>query len=267
MKFSGFIKSRFNINKKNGLYLTIGTVVCCIFLFIFFNFFEDIIESSSVFVFSFDKNIINIIETIRSPFLNGLMAFITYMGNSYTICFAFLAVATLLILLKKLRFLYSLIVSIAGSAVFVLLIKNIIGRQRPPVENALIILKDYSFPSGHSYMAVAFYGLVAYFIYDLLKSKKARVFLVAFGSVFVLALGFSRLYLGVHWPSDVFAGFASALALITAIITILEIKERFQPAEKSVSGSRKKAAFIAGAIMIPAWIIYLVIYYLMHPLK
>jgi membrane-associated phospholipid phosphatase len=265
MKFFDFIKSRFNINKRNGLYLTIGTTLSAAFLFIFFNFIEDIFDKSSLFIF--DKNVINIIENIRTPFFNKIMGFITYMGNSYTIIISFLIVIILLIMLKKFRYIFSLLISLSGSAVFVLLIKNITGRQRPPIENALIVLKDFSFPSGHSYMAVAFYGLVIYFIFDMLKNNKSKYFILAFGIIFVLSLGFSRLYLGVHWPSDVFAGFAAAISLITAIITILEIKEKFQPAEESISVKSKKAAAIAGPIMFCIWIAYLVIYYILNPLK
>jgi membrane-associated phospholipid phosphatase len=265
MKFFDFIKSRFNINKKNGLYLTIGTTLSAAFLFIFFNFIEDIFDKSSLFIF--DKNVINIIESIRTPFFNKIMAFITYMGNSYAIIILFLFVMMLLIILKKFRYMFSLLISLSGSAVFVLLIKNIIGRQRPPIENALIVLKDFSFPSGHSYMAVAFYGLVIYFIFDMLKNNKSKYLILVFGIIFVLSLGFSRLYLGVHWPSDVFAGFAAAISLITAIITILEIKEKFQPAEKSISIKAKKITAIAGPIMFCIWIAYLVIYYILNPLK
>jgi membrane-associated phospholipid phosphatase len=265
MKFFNFVKSRFNINKRNGLYLTIGTIITAVFLFIFFNLIEDIFDASSLLIF--DKNIIRVIESIRTPFLNKIMAFITYMGNIYAVAISFLIMVILLIILKKWRYLYSLLISFSSSAIFVVLIKNIIGRQRPPIENALIVLKDFSFPSGHSYFAVAFYGLSIYFVFDILTNKILRALVIIFGTVLVLSLGFSRLYLGVHWPSDVFAGFAVAIALITTIITILEIKERFQPIKKSVSVKTKKTAAIAGLIMFCSWIIYLIIYYILNPLK
>jgi undecaprenyl-diphosphatase len=195
------------------------------------------------------------------------MAFITYMGNTNVIAVSFLIIVILLIIIKKWRYMYSLIISISGSIIFVILIKIIIGRQRPPIENALIIMEDFSFPSGHSYMAVAFYGLIIYFIFDMLKNNNIKYLILAAGIIFILTLGFSRLYLGVHWPSDVFAGFAAAIALIAAIITIIEIKERFQPAEKSVTPETKKIAVISGSIMFFAWIIYLIAYYFLNPLK
>ena len=265
MKFFNFIKSRFNINKKNGLYLTIGATLSAAFLFIFFNFIEDIFDKSSLLIF--DKNVIYVIESIRTPLLNKIMAFITYTGNSNAVVFFFLIVMILLIILKKFRYLFSLLISMSGSTVFVLLIKNIIGRPRPPIENALIVLKDFSFPSGHSFMAVAFYGLVIYFIFDMLKSNNTKYLILVLGIIFVLSLGFSRLYLGVHWPSDVFAGFAAAIALVAAIITILEIKERFQPAEKTIPIKSIKTAVISGSIMFCLWIAYVVIYYIQNPVK
>ena len=104
-----------------------------------------------------------------------------------------------------------------------LLLKNIIQRPRP-VEFRLIDETGYSFPSGHSMVSVAFYGLIIYFIYKRIDNKKIKWSLITFLSFLVLLIGISRIYLGVHYTSDVIAGFLISISYLIIYITILSIK-------------------------------------------
>lgn len=265
MKIKIFIKNRFNINKQNGLYLTLGIVITSALIFIFLNFIEDLFDKSALL--AFDSHVLDIMGNLRNPVLSKIMLFITYMGNWENITILFIIISIILIILGKWRYLYSLIISLVSAEIFIYTLKNLIGRQRPPVTSALILLKDFSFPSGHSYIAIAFYGLVVYYIFDILTNKILRILIIAFGFILIAALGFSRIYLGVHWPSDVLAGFAASAAFITMIITFLEIREKFYPVKKPIQEKTKKISITAGFILIPLWIIYMVIFYLNHSLK
>jgi len=265
MKLKKFIKNRFNINKQNGLYLTLGVVIASLLIFVFLNFIEDLFDKSALLIF--DSHVLGVIHNLRTPFLNKIMLFITYMGEWGNITVLFFIILTILIILHKWRYLYSLTISLISAELFIYIVKNLVGRHRPPVTNALILLTDFSFPSGHSYIAVAFYGLTTYFLFDILTSKILRTLVLIFGTILVLALGFSRLYLGVHWPSDILAGFAASASLITMIITFLEIREKFYPVKKPITESAQKMSIIAGSVLFPFWIIYLVVFYLNHPLK
>lgn len=99
-------------------------------------------------------------------------------------------------------------------------LKHIIQRPRPS-EFRLINESGYSFPSGHSMASTAFYGFLIYLIYKKVKNKKLKIFLIFVLSLLIVSIGISRIYLGVHYTSDVLAGFlisVSYLAIFTNMI-------------------------------------------------
>jgi len=98
--------------------------------------------------------------------------------------------------------------------------KSIICRPRP-VGIALVDAGGYSFPSGHSSAAIAFYGLLIYFIYKNVKSGKLKWFMMVALCLLVLSIGVSRIYLGVHYASDVLGGLIFGLIHLIIFIKIL----------------------------------------------
>ena len=101
-----------------------------------------------------------------------------------------------------------------------LLLKNIVQRPRPN-EFRLIDENGYSFPSGHSMVSMAFYGFLIYLIYKFVKSKRLKWALIIILSALIITIGISRIYLGVHYTSDVLAGFTisvSYLVIYTSIV-------------------------------------------------
>jgi membrane-associated phospholipid phosphatase len=224
--FINFIKNRFNINSKNGLYLTIGFILISIFTYVFFNFIEGLFGSDETLAIT-DLNLLNRIQDLRTPFLNKFMLLATYLGNWQFILAAAIIVIIILAILKKWKFIIALAISSIFGEIFVYTAKNIIKRQGPPLRYLILLEKDFSFPSGHSFISIAFYGLIFYFIFDYAKSKITRVLSIFAGCFLVILISFSRIYLGVHWPSDVFASLASGIVMITIIITFLEIDNKF----------------------------------------
>ncbi len=99
------------------------------------------------------------------------------------------------------------------------ILKFIVERPRP-IEHRLIDESGYSFPSGHSMVSFAFYGFLAFLIYKNVKNIYLRYFLIVLLSLLVLAIGFSRIYLGVHYTSDVIAGFLMSLSYLIIFIDI-----------------------------------------------
>ena len=117
---------------------------------------------------------------------------------------------------KKLILLFS---AVAGGALLNLVLKNIFQRTRPAIPGAYMVDTGFSFPSGHSMISLVFYGMIAYLALSYVKNKKWKVLIIA-GALLICALiGFSRLYLGVHFLTDVLAGWAAGgLGLAVCIL-------------------------------------------------
>jgi undecaprenyl-diphosphatase len=105
--------------------------------------------------------------------------------------------------------------ALAAAEIIISLLKILLHRARPP--NALVAAGDYAFPSGHTAFALVFFGLIAYLLYDKMK-KNYRTIIDSIFSFIVLLIGFTRIYLNVHWLSDVLAGLFLGGFLLTAAI-------------------------------------------------
>lgn len=99
------------------------------------------------------------------------------------------------------------------------ILKFIFQRPRP---SEFMIIKEfgYSFPSGHSMVGMAFYGLLIYLIYKKIKNKSLKVLLIILLSFLILMIGISRIYLGVHYTSDVLAGFVISISYLILYINV-----------------------------------------------
>lgn len=103
------------------------------------------------------------------------------------------------------------------------LFKFILQRPRP-IEYRIINENGYSFPSGHSMIGMAFYGFLIYLIYKYVKNKKIKYILVTLISMLIIFIGISRIYLGVHYTSDVLAGFLFSISYLIIYILIADNK-------------------------------------------
>ena len=108
---------------------------------------------------------------------------------------------------KKLAFFFfgSLVLNVLMNQ----LIKALVRRERPI--NSLIYVGGFSFPSGHSMVSMAFYGMLIYIFYKLMKNNKFKWLVMSLCGLLIILIGFSRIYLGVHYLSDVLVGFSVSL--------------------------------------------------------
>jgi membrane-associated phospholipid phosphatase len=137
------------------------------------------------------------------------------------------AVAALLARGRRWTLLWTWIVAVAGSALLNQLLKRIFQRPRPHFAHPLLVETSYSFPSGHAMESFVAYGTLAYLAVVLwLRSWEARVAAVCGAALVVVLIGFSRMYLGVHYFSDVVAGYAAGGVWLSALITGAETMRR-----------------------------------------
>lgn len=221
---SGFIKRRLTPDEAFGLNLTIGSLLTLFFVFFFFGIFKQAIGEASVT--ESDVRILNFIQIFRTPSFTTAMLFFTALGKWQVIFSGTAAVSIIFIMRKRWYHLATLLVSVGVGELFVWVIKNSIERPRPSLVNALTPEAGFSFPSGHAFVAFSFYGLLAYFFFHAVKKIWLRTVIFLSACVLVTLVGFSRVYLGVHWPSDVVASMFSGCAWLTILITVLEIRRK-----------------------------------------
>lgn len=164
-----------------------------------------------------DQIISNFMLTIQSLNLTKLMIFITHIGDKYTIAI-FSIILLLLLMFHKKDYIKSK-VFISSMALGVILsqgLKYIIQKPRPI--DQLIIETGYSFPSGHVTLSFVFFGMLIYLFKDEIKNKFLRYSFIAINILLILLIGISRIYLNVHYFSDVIAGFVLGLICIFGAI-------------------------------------------------
>lgn len=191
-------------------------IIISAFLMIFFLIWTFLVSSG--YTVSFDKVIYEGIIKFRCDFLDSFFKFITVFGNINTIFF----IACLFLIIKRNKdaLLLSVISVICPTVMYI--IKSIIKRQRPTILQ-LIDQGGYSFPSGHAMIAVCVYGYFIYYFYRHVKNKCLRNFICTFLVIFILLIGISRIYLGVHYPSDILGGYLISSIILIIIIDSFEI--------------------------------------------
>lgn len=195
---------------KNNTKWIIGFI--CIILFAVI--LENVLDND---IANFDSYIFNSIKNVRVKSLTIILNIITQFGDA--VILITISLLSLIILKnKKIGIMISL--NLATIAGLNKILKHIIKRPRP-LKERLIEESGYSFPSGHSMASMAFYGLIIYLIFKKVENKKIRNILITLLSILIITIGISRIYLGVHYASDVIAGFLLSIAYLTVFTAII----------------------------------------------
>lgn len=166
-----------------------------------------------------DKSVQEMFLSLRGPVVNPVIIAITHLSDTVIIV-AFCAVLLVLPNRKK----YGIPVSLAalGGLAIYKPMKHIFLRARPDVALHLVEQGGFSFPSGHSVTSVIFYGLLVYLVNRHCENEKLRKILTVICFFLAVVIGPSRIYVGVHWPTDVLAGWCIGGAVLLVSICILE---------------------------------------------
>ena len=150
-----------------------------------------------------------------SDFATPIAKFITNFGGAI---FLIIATIILFILIKNKKIGFSIISNLVIVTILNQLLKNILQRPRPN-EFRIIEETGFSFPSGHSMASMAFYGYLIYLIYKYVKNKYLKWTLIVLLSILICTIGISRIYLGVHYTSDVLGGFLISISYLVIYIS------------------------------------------------
>lgn len=167
---------------------------------------------------TFDWYVRGAVHDWASPGLTRAMIWISFLGHGGIVIAVPIAVIVFLILRWRRAALW-LILTMAGAAVLDLTLKYSFHRSRP-APFFVVLPHTPSFPSGHSLFSFCFYGVLAGLLTARLQSLPLRVAIWTVAALLVAAIGLSRIYLGVHYPSDVIAGYLTAAMWISAMIAL-----------------------------------------------
>jgi membrane-associated phospholipid phosphatase len=158
-------------------------------------------------VLRFDHNTAIFFRDHQTPLMHDVMSFLTFLGQWYVIIGILIVLIIVFTQVNSYRNIAGLIVASLGTEIVVVGLKVLVGRERPPFHVYSHFSKFASFPSGHASMAVAFYGSLLYLMVRREKDLFRRKILAFSGVTFIAMIGFSRIYLTVHYVSDVVTGF------------------------------------------------------------
>lgn len=212
-----FIAARLTPGEELGLHFTVGIALMLFAAWVFGGIAEEVVEAEEITIL--DEWLAQWFNARATPAFTQAMMYLTHAHNTAGMLIMTTVVGMYFYLRKAPYWLLALVVSVPGGMLLNVILKQVFQRARPSLENPLLTLTTYSFPSGHTVAATLFYGLIAAYLICLASRWKAR-FLIVLGACMMVGLvGLSRMYLGVHYLSDVLAAVAEGCGWLAVCIT------------------------------------------------
>ena len=220
-----FLRARFEREEYLGLHLTVGFLISLAGLALFAIIAREVVQQRALT--EVDLSVHAWLRSNATLFGYGFWSLISALGGGPAILV--IGVGTILLLALRRRFMLvgGWIAALAGGGALDGALKLAFRRPRPDTAVDFLSQASWSFPSGHSLGSLVTYGMLAYVIsVEFTQSRSVRPWVVVAGGAMVLAVGLSRLYLGVHYFSDVLGGFAAGGLWLSACISGLEVARR-----------------------------------------
>ena len=226
-----FLARRFEPEEYLGLHLTLGLTISLGAVWLFGALTEDVLHHAPLT--QLDFTILKWFHSNSSEFGIRICEAISFLGSPLVLSILGIALGVYLVSRREWVSFASWIAALTGAGVLDGMLKEMIQRPRPVYAVAILHGQSFSFPSGHALASLVAYGMSAYFV-NSLKSKETSSWNIVLGlaTTLIVAIGVSRLYLGVHYFTDVIAGYAAGAVWLSACITGAEIARR-QPGAQS----------------------------------
>ncbi len=170
-------------------------------------------------VLSLDRSLLLWIHQFANSQLDGVMLFVTALGDPGIVITVFISTIAWLGMKRRYIDVIRFTIACTGGLLINQVMKLFFAKPRPELWARLISEHSFSFPSGHAVGSMVVYGFIAYILARELPIYQKSIYVVA--SILIIAIGFSRLYLGVHYPTDIIAGYGVG---ILWLITCLKVK-------------------------------------------
>ena len=201
------------MNKK------VKIIILCLMIIGFFVMGYMVKESNEGILF--DVALMDYIHNSTNPIITSIMKFISFIGSATFLVPAIAMVISYAIVKKKYYITKLILLSTAGSWILNFLLKEVFQRTRP-VEYFLVNQGGLSFPSGHSMVTMTFYTTLAYLLAKNTKNANKKRLIKIIAYVMIILMGISRIYLGVHWPTDVLGAYLIGYIFYYLYITLIK---------------------------------------------
>jgi membrane-associated phospholipid phosphatase len=223
-RFRRFLAARLSPEGQFGLHLTVGLALILLAAIAFGEIAEDVVEGDTITVI--DVQLAHWFRARATDAFTQTMLFITH-WNGITGTGVMTALLAVWFAWRKAHYwLIVLLAAVPGGMLLNLVLKHIFRRQRPSLEDPLLTLATYSFPSGHTVAATLFWGVLACYLVRRHRAWPRRALIVGAACVMVMLVALSRMYLGVHYLSDVMAASMEGAAWLAVCVTAVSTLHR-----------------------------------------
>lgn len=234
--FTKFLHQRFSREGYLGLHVTIGVLWLIAASCVFASIAKNVGAANAITLL--DVQLAEWLHTHATPWLTRCMLVFTYLHGTAAVLFYVLLIGLILVRNKEWHGLLMLLITVPGGMLLNVSMKHIFQRARPVFDQPLLTLSTYSFPSGHTASATLLYGVLAAYLISRLKPLHWHIAIatVTLALMMVALVGLSRMYLGVHYLSDVLAAAAEGIAWLALCLTAA-ISWRKHRADSSNTGA------------------------------
>lgn len=194
--------------------LTVVTLIFWGAIGLFITVADEVLERQPIGI---DHWALTTVHSFHQPWLDQVVIWLTGLGSAVFIAIITTILALTLVYYKRIRLALFIALASGGAAIMNYVLKALFQRDRPDLWQALVVERSYSFPSGHAMASSA----LAFGIMALLWNTRWRWLAILLGSLLIVVVGFTRIYLGVHYPSDVVAGWCVSFAWVVVVRQLL----------------------------------------------
>jgi undecaprenyl-diphosphatase len=213
-----FLEARLSLSRPWGIGASLGWLLAALLMGCFLLIMHGVRRGDTWQ--GFDFSLVNLMAQLRSPSAERFFVFFTHLGDGPAVAAMAAAAVLAALAFRQRRSAFVIAASLGLAGLLSNVIKVVYARARPDASLALVDSAGFSFPSGHSTMCVALFGALYYWLWNHPGRMRVWVSTAFVLVVSVFLVGFSRIYLGVHYPSDVVAGFALGLACVVIATTL-----------------------------------------------